>query len=292
MKKTAGIRDLIARPGMLVLPGVYDALGARIVEEAGFEAVYISGFCLEASYGLPDMGILTMTEIVSRAASTAAAVGIPLICDADTGYGNAVNVIRTVQEFERAGVAGIHLEDQILPKKCGAFPDKRLVTTGEMVGKIRAAVDARTDPDFLIIARTDAVASGGIEEAVRRGRAYEEAGADAIMVQIPRTVDEIRTACTSFTKPIVLTISESGVQPVLPFAELEQMGLKIAIVPLTLTISAITVMRQVARDIRELESIKPIMERNDSWDSVLQLVGLERVLNWSERYGAQPVGGA
>ena len=274
MKKT--MRDLLAHPGLLVIPGVHNALGAKIIEEAGFEAVYISGFAVEASYGYPDLGLLTMTEVISRAASIVEAVNIPVICDADTGYGNATNVVRTVREFERIGIDGIHLEDQALPKKCGAFTEKELISKEEMVGKLRAALDTRTNKDFIIIARTDAIAVGGMEEAVARGHAYQEAGADAIMLQIPRSIEEIKTACTSFTKPAVLTVSESGVQPVLPFAELEAMGLKVALVPLTLTFSAITAMRHAAKEIKELGSIKPIIESNDSWDTVLALLGYQK----------------
>ena len=173
MKKSTIMRKILARPGMLIIPGAYDGLSAMILQEAGFEAVYMSGFAVSASYGVPDTGILTLTEVVSRAASIAEAIDIPVICDADTGYGNAINVIRTVREFERAGVAGIHLEDQVLPKKCGHFRGKQLIPTAEMVGKLRAALDARTDPDFIIMARTDAVASFGIEEAIKRIRSQE-----------------------------------------------------------------------------------------------------------------------
>ncbi|MGE0718453.1 MAG: oxaloacetate decarboxylase, partial [Alphaproteobacteria bacterium] len=165
MTRNRRLRELLARPGLTIAPGIYDGLGARIVQEAGFDAVYISGFCVEASYGLPDMGMLTMTEVVDRAAAVADSVDLPVICDADTGYGNAVNVIRTVQMFERAGIAGVHIEDQVLPKKCGAFPNRTLVSKSEMIGKIHAAVDARRDHDFVLIARTDAVASpGGMPE--------------------------------------------------------------------------------------------------------------------------------
>ena len=268
----------------MVAPGVYDALGAKIVAEAEFDAVSLSGFCIEASYGLPDMGMLTMTEVTSRAASVASAVDLPVICDADTGYGNAANVIRTVKEFEKAGVAGIHLEDQSLPKKCGAFPDKVLVSTSEMVGKIKAAADARIDPDFVIIARTDAVATGGMEESIERGHAYLEAGADLIMVQIPRTVEELKQSCQAFNGRTVLTISESGVAPVLSFDEMEKMGLKLALLPITLTFVAISAMRKAIHEIKEKRSITSVKERNDSFDSILKLVGLDQINEWSEKY--------
>lgn len=291
MSRNSRLRELLARPGLLVAPGIHDGLGARIVQEAGFDAVYISGFCVEASFGLPDMGMLTMTEVVDRAAAVADAVELPVICDADTGYGNAVNVIRTVQAFERAGISGIHLEDQALPKKCGAFPDKVLVSQAEMIGKIHAAVDARKDPDFVLIARTDAVASpGGMAETIERGLAYLDAGADLILVQIPRTLEEITESCAALRGRTCLTISENKVAPVLTFAEYEKLGLKLGLLPLSLTFCAITAMRRAARAIHEARSIHPVMNSNDGWDSILDLVQLPKVLSWSERYaeGAAP----
>lgn len=287
MSRNRRLRELLARPGLLIAPGVHDGLGARIVQEAGFDAVYISGFCIEASFGLPDMGMLTMTEVVDRAAAVADAVDLPVICDADTGYGNAVNVIRTVQMFERAGISGVHIEDQVLPKKCGAFPNRTLVSKEEMIGKVHAAVDARRDPDFVLIARTDAVASpGGMAETIDRSLAYIEAGADLVLVQIPRTLEEIRQTCEGIPGKAVLTISENQVAPVLPFAEYEKMGLKLGLLPLSLTFCAITAMRRAARSIKAEGSILSVMGGNDKWDSILELVQLQRVLGWSEKYAA------
>ncbi len=284
MSKNKQLRTLLQRPEMLIAPGVHDGLGARIVEQAGFDAVYISGFCIEASFGLPDMGMLSMKEVIDRAASVADATELPVICDADTGYGNAVSVVRAVQQFERAGISGIHLEDQALPKKCGAFPDKVLVSTDEMVGKIYAAVDARRDENFLLIARTDAVASEGIEASMERGQAYIEAGADLVLVQIPRTLEEIRETCERLPGRAVLTISENRAAPVLTFAEYEKMGLKLGLLPLSLTFRAITAMREAAASIRKHGSIAQVQEQNIGWDEVLDLVQLPRILGWSERY--------
>ena len=284
---TSKLRELLKRQGMLIAPGVYDALGARIVEEAGFEAVYIGGFAVEASYGYPDMSALTMTEMVQRAASIAQSVEIPVICDAETGFGNAINVIRTVREFERAGVAGIHLEDQAMPKKCGSFPGKKLIPKEEMVSKIHAAIEARTDPDFVIIARTDAFESQGMGEIIDRGRAYAEAGADIIQPILPLTSDQIKTACSSFNKPIMVAVSETPVRIVHPFAALEEMGVKLALIPLTLTFTAITAMRRAAKEIKESGTIKPIVERNDTWETVLNLIGYDRFVKWSERYSTK-----
>ena len=295
MKQTTVMRQIFARPGLFILPGIYDGLSAKIVEEAGFEALYISGWAVAASYGMPDMGILTLTEVVSRAASITEAVNIPVICDADTGYGNAINVMRTVRELERAGVAGIHLEDQVLPKKCGHFPGRSLISTEEMVGKLHAALDARTDPDFVIIARTDAVASMGLEEAIRRGRSYIEAGADMIFMVLhnsPRIVNEVKTVCSSFAKPTMVDIGSSP-DATPPLAELNATGLKVALLTTALLFSALTAVRKSAKEIKQfgLAGIKAVKERNDSFESGKQLVGVDRIYALSERYSGQSTAG-
>lgn len=290
MNKASEMRRILDESALVVLPGVYDALGARIVEEAGFNSVYMSGWCVEASYAKPDMGLLTMTEMVSRATSIVEAVDIPVFCDADTGYGNAVNVIRTVREFERGGIAGIHLEDQESPKRCGQFSGRRLISMEEMVGKIKAALDARTDPDFIIMARTDAIDMGGIKEVIRRAQAYIDAGADLIwpiMHHSATIVEDIKSICSSLSKPMMVSLAEGGVQPTLPFSELS--GVKLVLLPTTLTFCAITAMRHAAREIKwlgmQLNDISSIWERNDSWDQVVGLVGLNRVLADWERFG-------
>src|ERR1700730_10560935 len=184
MPVTTRLRELLAQPDLLVAPGAYDALSARLIAQAGFPAVYMTGFGTAASVlGQPDVGLLTMSEMVSRAAALAAVIAsvagdLPLIADADTGYGNPINVRRTIREYERAGVAGLHIEDQIWPKKCGHMEGKQVIPTAEMVQKTRAGVEARQDPDFVIIARTDSNAVYGLADALQRGRAYREAGAD------------------------------------------------------------------------------------------------------------------
>src|SRR5438105_10796446 len=200
MPVTTRLRELLAGPDMLVVPGAYDALSARLIAQAGFPAVYMTGFGTAASVlGQPDVGLLTMSEMVSRAAALAAVVGDrPLIADADTGYGNPINVRRTVREYERAGVAAIHIEDQVWPKKCGHMEGKQVIPVDEMVQKIRAAVDARQDPDFVIISRTDANAVYGLEDALRRGRAYREAGADVIFIEAPRSIEEVARSARAF----------------------------------------------------------------------------------------------
>src|SRR5512135_715080 len=200
MHTATRLRELLAGPELLVAPGAYDALSARLIVQAGFSLVYMTGFGTAASVlGQPDVGLLTMSEMVSRAAALAAVSGdLPLIADADTGYGNPINVRRTVREYEHAGVAGLHLEDQVWPKKCGHMEGKQVIPMDEMVQKIRAAVDARQDPDFVIIARTDANAVNGFEDALQRGQAYREAGADVIFIEAPRSTAELTTIGQTF----------------------------------------------------------------------------------------------
>lgn len=292
MEKSTMLRKLLDEPGVFIAPGVYDALSARIVQEAGFEMVYVSGQAMAASYGLPDLGLLTMSEVVSRAASITEAVDIPVICDADTGYGDAINVIRTVREFERAGVAGIHLEDQVSSKRCGMLSGKSLISMEEMVAKLHAALDARVNQDFVIIARTDALLPVGTDEAIKRAKAYEEAGADLIMLQTrpgPVDVNEFRTLLSPLTKPQVQTVSTVGVKPTIPLAELSTMGVKILILSLIMEMSAITGMRQAMREIKQsgLEGVIRLFESNDSWDSIRDLAQWNRVFQSIERYSVQ-----
>lgn len=192
MRATARLRELLAGEGMLLAPFVYDGFTARIAEEAGFDAAYMSGFATSMSRGLPDVGLLTQTEMTQNAAVVASAVGVPVIADADTGYGNAINVRRTVREYERAGAAGVHVEDQVAPKKCGFFDGKQVIGLEEAALKIRAAAEARTDPDFVVIGRTDALAVNGWDDAERRCRAFADAGADLVFVDGVRTRDDLR----------------------------------------------------------------------------------------------------
>jgi 2-methylisocitrate lyase-like PEP mutase family enzyme len=191
MRTTTRLRELLSGPRTLLAPFTYDGFTARIAEEAGFEAVYMSGFGTSMSRGMPDVGLLTQTEMVANAATIAEAVEVPVIADADTGYGNAINVWRTIRAYERAGVAGVHIEDQVAPKKCGFFEGKQVIGLEEAAAKVRAAVDARRDPDFVVIARTDALAVAGWDETERRARAYYAAGADLLFVDGVRTEDDL-----------------------------------------------------------------------------------------------------
>jgi methylisocitrate lyase len=220
------------------MPGAFNALTAMQIERAGFNAVYVSGAGLAAARGLPDIGLLSLAEVVADAGTIANAVEIPALADADTGYGPPLTVMRTVRAFEKAGVAGIHLEDQEMPKKCGHLPGKRLIPVSDMVRKIAAAVKARRDPDFLIVARTDARAVEGLDGAVRRARAYVEAGADAVFPEALETADEFRAFAQSLSKegvkaPLVANMTEFGKTPYLTAKEFEDLGYRVVLFPVT-----------------------------------------------------------
>ncbi len=225
------LRQLISAPGYVIVPGAYDTLTARLVQLAGFEAVYLTGGGYSRANGYPDIGLLTMAEIVPWIARTVEALEIPVISDMDSGYGNAVNVVRSVREYEKTGVAAFHLEDQISPKKCGHYEGKLLVSKAEMVGKIKAAVDTRRDADMVIIARTDARAVEGMPAALDRMNAYLEAGADVGFVEAPQNVAELAAIPRSITKPAVANVFEGGKTPPLPAAQLEAMGYRLGIYP-------------------------------------------------------------
>src|SRR6185503_5022629 len=230
------LRKRLTEGPMVVAPGIYDAYGARFVEQAGFDAVYMTGNGVSASLlGRPDVGLIDLTLFAAHAHRAAACVDIPLICDADTGYGNAVNVRHTVQEFEAAGVAAIHIEDQVSPKRCGHLPGSRpVVDMQEHVGKIEAAIAARRDPDFIIIARTDAAAGHGLDEAIRRGKAYRAAGADVVFVELKSGADiieQLKRVTGEIDAPCLVNVEEAGKVGEITARELETIGFRLAIYP-------------------------------------------------------------
>lgn len=232
MKTTTMLRQLLKQKEILVAPGAHDALTARVIEKSGFKAVYMTGYGQAASVlGKPDIGLLSMTEMLDRARKLASAVNIPVIADGDTGFGNAITVMRTVEEYEAAGVAAIQLEDQVAPKRCGHMLGRKVVSLEEMVGKIRAAVAARKDPDFVIIARTDARTVLGIDEAIRRAKAYEEAGADVIFVESVESVEEMKRVNSEIKVPTLANMVEGGRTPLLTNKELEEIGYSLVIYP-------------------------------------------------------------
>jgi 2-methylisocitrate lyase-like PEP mutase family enzyme len=225
------LRRLIDQRGYTMVPGAYDTLTARLVEAAGFAAVYLTGGGYSRASGYPDLGLLSLTENVLFIGRTVEAVGVPVIADADTGYGNAINVIRTVREYEKTGVAGFHIEDQVSPKKCGHYEGKEVISRAEMVGKIKAAVDTRRDGNMVIIARSDARAIEGLAAAIDRVNAYLEAGADVGFVEAPQTVEELRTVGREVQGPALVNVFEGGKTPMLGAQELEAMGFRLGIYP-------------------------------------------------------------
>jgi 2-methylisocitrate lyase-like PEP mutase family enzyme len=225
------LRALLAKAGYTIVPGAYDTLTARLVQLAGFDAVYLTGGGYSRANGYPDVGLLTLTEIVQWISRTVEALEIPVIADMDAGYGNALNVIRSVREYEKTGVAAFHLEDQVSPKKCGHYEGKLIVSKAEMVGKVKAAVDARRDADMVIIARSDARAGEGLQAAIDRVNAYLEAGADVGFVEAPQSAEELAAAARQLIKPALANIFEGGKTPPLPAKQLEAMGYRIGIYP-------------------------------------------------------------
>jgi 2-methylisocitrate lyase-like PEP mutase family enzyme len=238
MSVTKAFRDAM-KTGMVVAPGAYDCLTARSIERAGFSAVYMTGGGTAASMGYPDYGLLTMTEMADNAGRIAASVKLPVIADADTGYGNELNVIRTVREYERRGVAGLHIEDQGFPKKCGHLEDKTIVPIEDYVAKIRAAVSAKTDPNFMVIARTDSRALLGFDEAIRRANAAIEAGADMAFVEAPQTLDEVKAVPRLVKGPCMLNMVWRGKTPDMALSEVEGLGYKLTILPAVLSRSVL-----------------------------------------------------
>ena len=247
MKPTTRFRQRLAQPGLIIAPGAYDGLSAKLIEQAGFEVVYATGGGISRSCGYPDIGLLTMTEVLMSLRWIVEATSLPVIGDCDTGYGNALNVMRAVREFERTGVAAFHLEDQITPKRCGHYEGKEVVSCEEMCKKLEAALEARTNPDLVIIARTDARATQGLDEAIRRGQAYAKLGADMIFVEAPRDRDELRRIADAIDRPLVANMVKGGKTPLLSAAELQALGYKLAIFASDVQRAAIYGMREVLK---------------------------------------------
>jgi 2-methylisocitrate lyase-like PEP mutase family enzyme len=279
------LRQLVERRQGLVVPGAYDALSARLVEQAGFPAVYMTGFGVSAArLGLPDLGFAGLAEMVDQARSLASAVAIPLIADADTGYGNALQVRRTVQQYELAGVAALHLEDQLAPKRCGHLAGKQVVPAEEFVGRIRAAVEARTDPDLLVIARTDAIAVTGFDDAVERAAAAARAGADVLFVEAPTTEEEIASLPRRLDRPLLFNYAPSGRTPLVPFARLRELGYAVIIVPVDLLFAATRAMQRHLAELRDRDAAPRDPERLVSFQEFCELIGLPEQLALGQRY--------
>lgn len=289
MQQARRLRELLARPGPIIAPGVYDCLTAKLVEQGGFDAAFVSGAAVTASVlGWPDVGLQTMPEILGQVRNIARAVEIPLIVDVDTGYGNALSMMRTVREFESAGVAGIFFEDQTFPKRCGHFEGKKLIPIEEMAVKVRAACEARRSQDFVVIARTDARALHGLDHAIERAQAYVEAGADAIYVEALLSVDEMRKAAQSIGAPLQANMSEGNTKtPVLHFDELHAIGFKIISYSGLLQRTAIrAIERSLAVLRKEGSAMSLYPEHLASLIDRSKLLGLQRFYELEERlYG-------
>ena len=285
------LRDLLARPGPVLAPGCYDALSARLIEEAGFPVAYMTGFGSSAArLGRPDVGLMTMTEMVDNARRIVEAVDVPVIADADTGYGNPINVIRTVQEYERAGVAAIHLEDQVAPKRCGHLEGKQVIPAGEMAEKIRAAVAARRDPDFLLVARTDARAVEGLDRALERGRLYREAGADVLFIEAPQSDEEIAQVAGAFQGvPLLFNYAEGGKTPPVAYERLVALGFKVVIFPISTLLAATRAMREALARIRADGTPAGLLADLPTFGEFTDLIGLPEVRDLERRFGAGDV---
>lgn len=276
------LRDLLAGKEILLAPGAFDGLGAKLIERAGFPLVYATGGGIARSMGLPDLGLLSCTEVLQRVREIVHSTSLPVIADADTGYGSAVNVVRTVREFEEAGVAGFHIEDQIFPKRCGHYEGQSLISSEEMAGKIQAAVNARQDPQTVIIARTDARSVYGLEEAISRARLFLQAGADAIFIEAPRAVEEVEAIAREIKAPLVYNMTESGKSPMLPVAKLAELGFKIVLFPSDLQRAFIGAAKRVLEarlkgEVSSLDGMGSFKERDD-------LVDLNHYLELEKRY--------
>jgi len=284
-RPTARLRELLAREELLVAPGVFDGLSARLAERAGAEAVYASGGAIARAAGYPDLGLLGVGEVLARLTQIAEAVSMPVIADADTGYGNALNVQRTVRAFERAGVAALHLEDQESPKRCGHYEGKTLVPTAEMVGKLRAALEARSDPDLVIIARTDAIAVEGLVPALARAEAYAEAGADVLFVEAPESEAQIEAIAERLPGPKLINVFRGGKTPLLPSARLAALGYRVAILPSDLQRAAIRAMDETLEAIRRDGNAAAVDDRLATFAERDAIVGLAEYQALDARYG-------
>lgn len=280
------LREMLAGTEPVLAPGAYDGLTARLVEEAGFEAVYMTGFGATASLlGRPDIGLLTFSEMADNARRITQAVEVPVIADADNGYGNPINVIRTVREYETAGVSAIHIEDQISPKKCGHLEGKQVIDASEMVEKVRAAVEARSSEDFVIIARTDARAVEGIDGALERARRYREAGADVLFVEAPQSEEEVAAVAEAFPDvPLLFNWLEGGKTPATPLGQLKDLGFRLIIFPVSTLLAAARAVREVLARMRQDGDPTPIMDRLLPFEEFTDLIGLPKIRELEERF--------
>ena len=285
MRSSTVLKQRLQAPGIIVAPGCYDGLSARLVQEAGFEAVYASGGAIARSAGIPDLGLLSFSEIGDRLAQIVDAVNVPVIADMDTGYGNALNARHAVREFERAGVAGFHLEDQTFPKRCGHLDDKGVVPSLEFQQKISAVRDAMRDDDMIVIARTDAIAVEGFDAAIERAEAYAGAGADVVFVEAPQSEEQIAEIARRLPQPKLINMFHGGKTPLMSIQALEALGYSIVIVPSDTQRAAIAAMRRVLEAIRRDGHSGALVDELASFKDREVIVDTARYLDVGKRFG-------
>jgi len=286
MNKTKKFQELLKQRGSFILPGAYDSMSARLIEEIGFKAIYATGAGISnAQLGWADVGLTSLKEVVDIVARMADVTTVPIVVDADTGFGNAINVMRTVREFERAGVAAIQMEDQVSPKKCGHFNGKDVISKGEMIGKIKAAVDSRHNENLAIIARTDALAVNGIDDAIERAHAYKDAGADIIFVEAPTTIEQLRQITSSLTGiPQIINLVEGGKTPLVSLKEAEEIGFKIMLCANTVLRSAIKGITESLKILKAEGSQENVLELICTWEERQSLFKLNQIKEWENKY--------
>ena len=286
MRSSTQLRKLISGGDVVVAPGVYDGLSAHLARQAGFAAVYATGGGIARSMGYPDLGLVSMTEVVARLALIVEHAGVPVIADADTGYGNALNTRRAIREFERAGVAALHLEDQVFPKRCGHYDDKAVVPVAEMQGKLRAASEAAEDPDLVLIARTDALAVEGLDAAIARGQAYAEAGADVLFIEAPTSEAQIEAIARRVPQPKLINMFEGGKTPLVPLDRLRDWGYRVVIIPSDLQRAAIAGMQAVLAAIRRDGNSAAERDRMASFTEREGVIGTAGWMDLDRKYQA------
>jgi 2-methylisocitrate lyase-like PEP mutase family enzyme len=286
VRATTRLKNMLKENRIVVAPGAYDGLSARLVEQAGFPAVYASGGAIARSTGVPDMGLISPDEIVTRLSEIVEAVGVPVIADADTGYGNALSAQRAARAFERVGVAAFHLEDQTFPKKCGHYDDKGLVPTGEMVQKLRAVRDALTDPDFIVIARTDAIAVEGYEAALARAAAYLEAGADMVFVEAPTTEQQIADIAKRLPGYKLINMFHGGKTPLVAVPKLQEFGYHVVIIPSDTQRAAIRAMQRVLATIARDGSAAAMIDDMASFKEREAIIDTESFIARDKKYAS------
>jgi 2-methylisocitrate lyase-like PEP mutase family enzyme len=284
MHPGARLRAALSGKSLIVAPGVYDMISARIADSGGFAALYMTGYGVSASLGLPDAGLATYTEMVGRAAQICRSTATPVICDADTGFGGLLNLERTVRGYEAAGAAAIQIEDQVFPKRCGHTPGRRVVPLQEMVRKIEVAVASRASADFLIVARTDARTSLGLDEALRRGEAYARAGADILFIESPESEEEMARIGRHFDVPLMANMADGGRTPILPRARLEALGYRIAIFPVTGLLAAAAALERIYGVLERQGSSDTLQGELYPFDRFCRLAGFEHVWDFEKRW--------